>query len=30
VTAREKREGHEPSNPQMARGSEVLALLAPR
>jgi Peptidase C13 family len=30
VTAREKREGYEPSNPQMAGGSEVLALLARR
>jgi hypothetical protein len=30
VTAREKREGFEPSNPQMAGGFEVLALLARR
>jgi hypothetical protein len=30
VTAREKREGYEPSNPQIAGGSEVLALLARR
>jgi hypothetical protein len=30
VTAREKSEGYEPSNPQMAGGSEVLALLARR
>src|SRR5215203_3464255 len=28
VTAREKREGFEPSNPQLAGGSELLALLA--
>ena len=28
VTAREKREGFEPSNPQIAGGSELLALLA--
>jgi hypothetical protein len=28
VTARERSEGYEPSNPQMAGGSEVLALLA--
>jgi hypothetical protein len=27
VTAREKREGFEPSNPQMAGGAEVLARL---
>jgi hypothetical protein len=30
VTIREKRDGFEPSNPQMAGGSEVLALLARR
>jgi hypothetical protein len=30
VTAREQQEGFEPSNPQMAEGAEVLALLARR
>jgi hypothetical protein len=30
VTAREQQEGFEPSNPEMAGGSEVKALLARR